>query len=358
MASENVESRYFKRASRWKLIILVLVLVMIVTSILSLGIGFAKIPFSNIFQIIAKRIPFLNNLVDTSLVIPSEESIILQIRVPRILAGILVGAALAAAGVIYQGIFKNPMADSYVLGVSAGASVGASLVILFGVSFTLLAISTVQIAAFICAVLTVFLVYSISKVGGRVPITTLLLSGIAVTIFLSAIVTIIQVMAGERLQIIVFWLMGGFYNIYMSDIWAIFPFIIFGIFASYFFVRDLNILALGEETAQHLGVDTAKVTKWLLIISSMVAAAAVSISGLIGFVGLMIPHMTRLIIGPDHRILLPASAITGAIFLVACDAVARVVLAPVELPVGVITALCGGPFFIYLLRKKKSKYSL
>lgn len=338
--------------------VIILTVVLIFTIILSLNVGFAQIPFSTVLKILAKRMPFLGNLVDSSNVSYVEETIIIQIRMPRILAGALVGAALAAAGVVYQGIFKNPMADPYVLGVSAGAAVGASLAIVLGIGFTLLGLSTVSISAFAGSLIAVFVVYNVSRVGSRVPVTMLLLSGIAVGIFLSAIVAVLQVIAGEKLHTIVFWLMGGFSYVEWKDVWAILPLICLGTVVIYFYARDLNILALGEETAQHLGVDVEKVKKLLLVFGSLITASAVSISGLIGFIGLVIPHITRIMIGPDHRILLPTSIIVGAIFLVICDAVARVIVSPVELPVGVITALSGGPFFIYLLRKKKESYAI
>jgi iron complex transport system permease protein len=167
-----------------------------------------------------------------------------------------------------------------------------------------------------------------------------------------------MVIAGEKLHALVFWLMGGFSYTEWKDVWAVLPFICLGTAVIYFYARDLNILSLGEETAQHLGVDVEKVKKLLLIFGSLVTAAAVSVSGLIGFMGLIIPHMTRIVIGPDHRILLLTSVIVGATFLIVCDAVARVIVSPVELPVGVITALSGGPFFIYLLHKKKESYAI
>jgi iron complex transport system permease protein len=338
--------------------VIILTVTLIFITILSLNIGFAQIPFFTVLKILAKRMPFLGNLVDSSNVSYVEETIIIQIRMPRILAAALVGAALAAAGVVYQGIFKNPMADPYVLGVSAGAAVGASLTIVLGIGFTLLGMSTVPVSAFVGSLIAIFVVYNISRVGSRVPVTTLLLSGIAVSIFLSAIVAVLQVIAGERLHIIVFWLMGGFSYVEWKDVWAVLPLICLGTVVIYFYTRDLNMLALGEETAQHLGVDVEKVKKLLLVFGSLITASAVSISGLIAFIGLMIPHITRIMIGPDHRILLPTSIIVGASFLVICDAVARVIVSPVELPVGVITALSGGPFFIYLLRKKKESYSI
>jgi iron complex transport system permease protein len=328
----------------------------------SLNVGYAQIPFGNILVILGKQIPFLDGLIDSSLVLPKDAAIILQIRLPRIVAGVVVGAALAASGVVYQGVFKNPMADSYVLGVSAGAAVGASFSILFGTGFSFLGLRLVQIAAFFGALFAMFLVYNISRVGTRVPVTTLLLCGIAVNFFLYAVVALLEVIAGDELHAIVFWLIGGFSNVLWSDIWAVVPFIVVGIAGTFLYSRDLNLLALGEETAEHLGVRVERVKQLLLVLASMVTAAAVSLSGLVGFVGLMVPHITRLVIGPDHRILFPASTIIGAMFLVICDAVARVVATPfastLELPVGIITMLAGAPFFIMLFRKKKQSYAL
>lgn len=357
MSSNETESTYFQRASRWKLIIVLLTAVLILTVVLSLNIGFSQIPIITVLKILAKRLPFIGNLVNPSGVSKVEEIIIIEIRMPRIIAGTLVGAALAAAGVVYQGIFRNPMADPYVIGVSAGAALGASLAIVLGAGFTLIGVSTVPVSAFVGSLAAVFLVYNISRVGSKVPVTTLLLSGIAVSIFLSAIVTILKVIAGEKLHALVFWLMGGFSYTEWKDVWAVLPLICLGTAIIYFYARDLNILILGEETAQHLGVEVEKVKRILLISGSLVTAAAVSVSGLIGFIGLIIPHLTRILIGPDHRVVLPTSIIVGAFFLVICDAVARVIVSPAELPVGVITALSGGPFFIYLLRKKKESYA-
>ena len=362
MSTDNVENTYFRRTSRWKLIVILLLIALIATVIISLNVGYAQISFTNILTILGKQIPFLNNVVDSSLVSPMELAIILQIRLPRIIAGVVVGAALASSGVVYQGVFKNPMADSYVLGVSAGAAVGASFTVLFGVGALVLGLRLIQVAAFLGALFAMFLVYNISRVGSRVPVTTLLLCGIAVNFFLFAVVGLMEVIAGDELHAIVFWLVGGFSNILWRDIWAILPFVVVGIVAVYIYARDLNMMALGEETAQNLGVNVERSKLVLLVLASLITGAAVSISGLIGFVGLMIPHLTRLAIGPDHRILLPTSTITGAIFLVVCDDIARVVATPfastMELPVGIITMLAGAPFFILLFRKKKASYAL
>jgi iron complex transport system permease protein len=355
--AEGIEATYSRREHSWKLLLILLAASLILVIILSLNIGYARIPLLNILRILFKRVPFLSNLVDVSNISKVDETIITKIRVPRVLAAALVGSALAAAGVIYQGIFKNPMADPYVLGVSAGAAVGASIAIVLGVAYTFFGLSTVSILAFVSSLVTIYVVYNISKVGVRTPVTNLLLSGMAVSIFLSAFLAILQIIAGEKLHIIVFWLMGGFSIVEWREIWAIITPICLGIAASFLYTRDLNIFSLGEESAQYLGVEVEKVKQILLVIASLVTASAVSISGLIGFIGLIVPHMIRLVIGPDHRILLPTSILFGAIFLVISDSIARVIVQPVELPVGVITALAGGPFFIYLLRKKKESYS-
>ena len=363
MSTDEVESTFFRRTSRWKLIVLLLVLALIITVIVSLNVGYAQIPFPDILGILGKQIPFLDRFIDTSLILPANEAIVLEVRLPRIIAGVLIGAALAAAGVLYQGVFKNPMADSYVLGVSAGAAVGASASILSGIGFVFFELRLIQVAAFIGALSAMFLVYNLSRVGSRVPVTTLLLCGIAVNFFLFAIVGVLEIIAANRLHNIVFWLMGGYSNVYWKDIWAILPFIVIGIVAAFFYVRDLNLLAMGEETAHHLGVNVERSKQILLVLASLITAAAVSVCGLIGFVGLMIPHLTRLVIGPDHRILLPTSTIIGAIFLVLCDDLARVLSTPFvsvstrEWPVGIITMLFGAPFFIFLLKRKKQSYA-
>jgi iron complex transport system permease protein len=363
MSTDKVEQTFFQRTSRWKLIILLLVLALIITVVVSLNLGLEPIPFPDVLGILGKHIPILNGLIDSSSISSVNEAIILEVRLPRIIAGVLIGAALAASGVLYQGVFKNPMADSYVLGVSAGAAVGASAAILAGAGFVFLELRLIQVAAFIGALFAMFLVYNLARVGSRVPVTTLLLCGIAVNFFLFAVVGILEILAANRLEDIVHWLMGGYSNVYWPSIWAILPFTVIGVVVAFFYARDLNLLAMGEETAHHLGVNVERSKQILIVLASLLTAAAVSVSGLIGFVGLMIPHLTRLLIGPDHRILLPASTIVGAIFLVLCDDLARVLshvfttVSTRDWPVGIITMLFGAPFFIFLLKKKKKSYA-
>ena len=360
MTADNAEFKYSKRSSRWKLILLLLIAALIVCIVFCLNIGFAPIKFTDILTILAKQIPFVSGSINSSAISNTSSTIILQIRLPRIIAGALVGAGLAAAGVMYQGVFRNPMADSYLLGASAGASLGYTLAVIYSgsLALTFFGLGLFQAIAFVGAVLTVFLVYFMARDGHKVPVTTLLLSGIVVNIFILALQTVFELRSGKALIGIVAWIAGGFTNITWIDIYAVFPFVFAGIFIAYFFTKDLNMLAMGDDTAQHLGVNTERVRQVLLLVSSLITAAAVSISGVIGFVGLIIPHMTRLVIGPDHRILLPTSAIVGAIFLILCDSLARVATGASELPVGVITALAGTPVFIYLLRKRKTSYSL
>ncbi len=354
------ETAHLRRVSHWKLYLVILLIAFGIVFVLSLNLGYAHIPFSDILVILAKQVPLLNNVLDYSGISTTAEVIIVQIRLPRVVCGALVGAALATAGVTYQGIFRNPMADPYVIGASTGASVGSALVIVLGVGVSLLGVNTLQILAFVGSLTTVFFVYSISRVGSRVPVTTLLLTGIAISLFLNAIVTYLKTIASDRLlHGLTFWLIGSLAPTENWDkVFAIIPFILVGVVVAYLYSRDLNIMALGEDQAQHLGVEIEKVKRILLVSGALLTAAAVSISGLIGFVGLIIPHLTRVLIGPDHRVLLPTAAIVGAAFLMICDVLSRVVMGSGEAPVGIITALAGAPFFIYLLRRKRKGYTV
>ena len=358
--SQETKSRPLKHVSHWKLYLVVLIIMFLLVLILALNFGYATIPFRDILQILAKNTPFIGNWLSPSGFSPTDEIIIIQLRLPRVLSGALVGASLATAGAIYQGIFRNPMADPYIIGSMSGASLGAALVLVLGIGVSLFGVNTLQIFAFLGSLATVLLVYTISKSGSRVPVTMLLLTGIAVTYFQSGIVTFLQTIAGDKvLHGLTFWLIGSLSSTEKwADVWSVFPFLILGFLVAYFYARDLNILALGEDQAQHLGVEIERVKKILLVCATLMTAASVSISGLIGFVGLIIPHLTRLVVGPDHRILLPTSCIVGASYLMACDGIARVIMGSGEAPVGVITALAGGPFFIYLLRRKKRGYTM
>jgi iron complex transport system permease protein len=314
-----------------------LALFLALTIIASTAVGPVKIPLRDVFSALTGL-----NAEKTGSI---NEAIILQIRLPRIILGMLVGCALAVAGAAMQGLFKNPMADPYVTGISSGAALGASIAII--------AHASVPLVAFLCAIATVFLVYKIAGRHGSVQAENLLLSGIAVATFLSAMTSLVIYLAGEDLHQIIFWLMGGLWAGGWGDVKVAFPLITLGVAGIFAFSRELNVMLLGEEPAAHLGIDVERSTWLILSLVSLITAIAVSVSGIIGFVGLIIPHMARLVVGPDHRILIPACALSGAAFLVLTDTLARTVISPTELPLGILTALIGVPFFIYLLSRKK-----
>jgi iron complex transport system permease protein len=324
---------------RRKTVVVLLILLLILTIIISTAIGSTRISP----EIVAKI--FLNKLLSNEKTwYTSQEVIIMDIRLPRVLLGALVGAALSTAGCAMQGLLKNPMADPYIIGISSGAAVGASL------AFVLLL--PVQIVSFVFAAISIFVVYNISKVGGKVPVDTLLLSGIAAGSLLAAITSLIIYTAGVPHQII-FWLMGGLWTADWEKVKISAVMVIFGVLMIYKQGWNLNVMLLGEEQASYLGIDIEYMKRYVLLFAALITASAVSVSGIIGFVGLIIPHIMRILTGPDHRVLLSASALAGAIFLVSADAIARTVMEPAELPVGIITALFGAPFFIYLLRKRR-----
>ncbi|WP_224269693.1 vitamin B12 ABC transporter permease BtuC [Haloprofundus salinisoli] len=278
-----------------------------------------------------------------------HQVIVTTIRLPRILLGAVVGFALATAGVVMQGFFRNPMADPSIIGVSSGAAVGAVafLVAPFALPFGI----GLQGAAFLGALLTAFGVYLIASENGKTPVATLLLAGVAVQTFLGAVISFMLLHSGESLRQVVYWLMGHLDNASWGDVGVaalVVPPLFLLLLA---YGRDLNVLLLGEEDAHSLGIEVERTKRVLLAVSSLVTAAAVAVSGVIGFVGLIVPHVMRLVVGPDHRVLLPTSALAGAAFLVATDTLARSGTA--ELPVGVVTAALGAPFFLYLLRTQE-----
>ncbi|MCR2043134.1 FecCD family ABC transporter permease [Anaerosalibacter massiliensis] len=342
-----------KMKNRYATIILILSIMLILFVVLFSTIGTANIKVSDTFKIIGSKLPYISSKIDMNEISDSHKIIILKIRLPRVLLGVLVGASLASAGTAFQGMFKNPMADPYVIGISSGAALGASIAIISQIDMKFLGISSISIFAFIGSLITVFTVYSISKIKGKVPTTTLLLSGIALGQFFTAIMSFLMVVYTKDMEKIIFWTLGSFSGKGWEPLLHIFVPTIVSIIVLNFFARDLNIILIGEESAQSLGVDVEKVKLYILILSSFMTSMVVSVSGIIGFVGLIIPHIVRLIVGPDHRILLPASALVGGIFMTFTDTLARTIISPVEIPVGIITALFGGPFFIYLLRKKK-----
>ncbi len=280
--------------------------------------------------------------------VPETTAVIVRrIRLPRIALGAVVGFALALAGAVMQGFFRNPMADPSIIGVSTGAAVGA-------VAFIVLPVSVpfgLPAAAFVGALLSAFGVYLIATEGGRTPVATLLLAGVAVQAFLGAVISYLLLQAGDGLETAVYWLMGHLQNGTWGRVRVALPVVAVLFVVLLAHASELNALLLGEEEAHTLGVEVERTKRLLLAASSVVTAAAVAVAGVIGFVGLIVPHVMRLLVGPDHRILLPTSALAGAVFLVATDTVAR--MGPAEMPVGIITAALGAPFFLYLLRNRE-----
>jgi len=323
--------------------------------VLAASIGAAGVSIGETVSIIGSYIPGVSNLIDQADLDPKSLVVISQIRLPRIFMALVVGIALASAGVIFQGLFRNPMADPFVIGVSAGGAFGAAVALFFSSSFILLNISITTVFALIGALGTTFLVYSIASSRGRVSVVTLLLSGIALSAMLSAMTSLVMIFKANDLARIVFWLMGGLTAASWQKLYIITPVIILLVIISGFYMRDLNIISMGDERAIQMGVQTEKVKKTLLVLASIIAALAVSVSGVIGFVGLITPHILRLIVGPDHKILFPASALAGGIVLLISDTIARTVLMPREIPVGIITSIVGVPFFLYLLVRSRQQ---
>jgi iron complex transport system permease protein len=277
----------------------------------------------------------------------SHRTIVLSVRLPRIVLGAVVGFALASAGTVMQGFFRNPMADPSIVGVSAGAAAGAvgAIVIPVAIPFAL------PVAAFAGALCAAFGVYLLASENGRTPVETLLLAGVAVQTFLGAVVSFLLVGAGRDIREAIYWLMGHLQHSTWTEAAVAGVVVLPGFLALLVYARDLNVLLLGEEDAHALGIEVERTKRLLLAVASLLTAAAVAVAGVIGFVGLVVPHVMRLLVGPDHRILLPTSALAGASFLVATDTVARAGAA--ELPVGIVTAAIGAPFFLYLLRNRE-----
>jgi len=329
-----------------------LIILLIISMLSAMIMGAVSIGWKNVIVIILEALPFYEP-GSAAEIAPVYRDILLQIRIPRVLLAAAVGSSLAVAGAVFQGLFRNPMADPYVIGISSGAALGAVFAMLSGFSLALGGFGAVPLFAFAGGITTIILVYSMARVGRAVPVMTLLLAGIAVSAFLSALVSLLTYFAGEKLHQVIFWMMGGLGGATWHQVRVMIPYALVGYICVSLFSRELNAMLLGEETASNLGVDTEKVKKILLAGASLLVAAAVSTSGIIGFVGLVVPHFVRLVAGPDHRFLIPASALLGGSLLIATDALARIVIAPSELPVGIITALIGAPMFVYLLKKRK-----
>lgn len=321
-------------------------------ALLSIGIGSVFIPPDMVVKILLSRLPFLSIYTDAP---GTFQAILFDIRLPRVALVALTGAALATSGAAYQGLFRNPLADPYLIGVAAGAGLGAIAAIALRPESPFSASPfLVPLAAFVGALVTVTMVYQLGRVGRSTPTTTLILAGVAVGALATAVSTFIMLRVGQQMVHVMAFLLGGYSAAGWEAVVAITPFTALGFALMYLYARPLNLLLFDEEQAQHLGVNVGQVKLVIIVSATLTTAAAVAFSGLIGFVGLIVPHAARLVVGPDHRRLLPVAALGGAGFLMLADLLARTLIAPEELPLGVVTAFAGAPFFLFLLRRAKN----
>lgn len=330
-----------KKIIRWFIWVLVLGGILLGISIFSLCVGSAGIPVKKIASLILEGKG------------TTEYSILFDIRLPRIILGFAIGGSLSLAGVILQGMFRNPLVEPYTLGISGGAALGVCLSIVLGLNQTV-SIFSLPIFGLLGAILVILLVYSLSIRKGILKIQGLLLTGVMVSFISSSLIMLIMSISHtEDLHGIVFWIMGSLEEPNWLLIKLAFLVSILCLAASYLFCFDLNALSLGEEEALHLGINVERTKRLLFIIASLLTGCSVSVAGIIGFVGLVVPHFVRMFVGQDYRILLISSFLSGAIFLIFCDTLARTIISPLELPVGIITGILGGILFIYALTKRK-----
>jgi iron complex transport system permease protein len=318
----------------------------------AIGIGSTHISWSTILRVAELRV--LPHAWTSSVhVTKADEVIVWLIRVPRVIVAFCVGAGLAAAGVLLQALFRNPLAEPTLIGPGEGAVLGG--VISFVTGWSASSVLSLPLMAMLGALLALLIVYAMSTRGGVTPVATLLLAGVATSALLGALASLllsVNIVNWQIAQEIVFWMMGGLDARTWTHVWLCAPFVVLGLAASLMQTRDLDLLQLGEETAASFGVDVESSKRMLTLTAAILTGAAVAVAGLIGFVGLLVPHAVRLILGPSNRPLLPASALTGGAFLVLCDLLARTIHPPTEIRLGVVTALCGGPLFIYLLLRQ------
>lgn len=330
-----------KKFIHWSIWLLALNALLLGTIIFSLCVGAVNIPLNKIFEII------LNGKGT------SNYSILIDLRLPRIILGLAIGGALSLAGAILQGMFRNPLVEPYTLGISGGASLGVALSIVLGLN-AIFGLASLPLAGFLGAGLVIILVYSLSVKRGILKIQGFLLTGVMISFISSSLIMLIMSICRiDDLHGIVFWIMGSLSEPNWQLIKSAFFISLSGLIAAYFFSLDLNAFSLGEEGARHLGINTEKSKRLLFILASLLTGTSVALTGAIGFVGLIIPHFMRMFIGRDHRILLVSSYLAGAAFLILCDTLARIIILPLELPVGVITGILGGSLFVWALNRKE-----
>lgn len=325
-------------------LLVVLTGLLIVLLIANLGIGAVRIAPVDVIAILLDRIG-----IDLGVAYSSQhESVLWNIRLPRVILGLMIGGALAIAGASLQGVFRNPLADPGVIGVSSGAAVGAVIAIVAG--FTLLGSFSLPIAAFVGGLIATAIVYVTARSYGKTDVVTLVLAGVAVNATAGAITGLFTFVADDdQLRSIVFWTLGSLGGATWEVVRTVTPLILAGLVILPVFGRSLNLMTLGDSEASHVGVATERVRVYVIVLAALITGASVAVAGIVGFVGLVVPHIIRLTAGPDHRLLLPASAVGGAVALLGADLLSRTVAIPTEIPLGVVTAMAGGPFFLWLV---------
>lgn len=338
---------------RWVVVIGGLLLASLVVLLLCLQFGATSVGMGTVATAIAR---LLRGDEAGSPCLTMSEIIMVQIRFPRVLMGFLVGASLAAVGVTLQALLRNPLADPYVLGVSSGSALGVSVAILFGIGSTFMLLPVLPLFGFAGGLLALVLIYRLAQSQGRLPVHSLLLAGVILNAILTAFIMFItSIMEPNRSAGLMAWLMGSLTAPGYPALGVFLMYVVLVLGVLMHKAQSLNVLTLGEETARSLGVETEGVKKQLFVLTALLTGAIVSVSGMIGFVGMVVPHAVRLLIGSDHRLLLPASALVGGMFLSLVDTIARTMMSPAEIPVGIVTALAGGPFFLYLLLWRKDR---
>ncbi|WP_303868635.1 iron ABC transporter permease [Acetobacterium wieringae] len=348
---DQAKLNYMNKRSRKILFIVFLSIALVMTAVISITMGASSVDFQTVLQVIGDV--FVRNDAITDI----QRDIVFKIRLPRIITAILVGMALSNAGLLMQGIFQNPLVSPYTLGVSNGAAFGASLAIIFGASFSFLNFGEflIPVFAFGFGVLTMFLVYGVAKVASDSS-STLILAGVAIGYLFSALVSLVKYLSDVKdLPELVFWMMGSLSGVPTVGIIIMLIAITITMILMMWFAWDLNIMSAGEETAVSLGVNYKKVKMMSFGISTLLTAVAVSFTGVIGFIGLVAPHVTKMLIGNDFRYSVPGAALVGALLLLIADTIGRNIIAPTQLPVGIVTSIIGVPFFLYLIVRKRGK---
>ena len=327
-------------------------LILATALVLSVAVGPVFIPPGTLLRILANGLPGVAIQPDWP---ENFATIVQQVRLPHSILILLTGAALGGSGAAYQGVFRNPLADPYLIGVASGAGLGAVFAMAVRWPSSLFGLYAIPVAAFLGAALTILLVYSLARVGKSLPTTTLILAGVAISAFASSLTSFLMLRSNQELRRAIGWLMGGSIMSGWEPVLAILPYILFGLLLLLSSGHALNVLQFGEEQATQLGLPAERVKALLLLAASLTTAAAVAFSGVIGFVGLIVPHLVRLLWGADYRRLMPLSILGGGTLLLLADLLARTVLAPQVLPVGIVTALAGAPFFLWVLRRARDQ---